>query len=138
MIKGKNGTVKIGDVVIAEMATWSYSGDLRDSIEAPETYDIDYIESYGGTPKGGDIEISGMLKIADTGQVLAKTKFDANTEMADLKLYIDATHWILPDASLTPVSKAYFTKVTAIDHDASGVVMVSMSAKVTGAMVHGS
>ena len=142
MIKGKLGTVKIGAVAIAEMATWSYSGDVRDPIEAPEVYDSTHIESFAGTKKGGDIDISGMLKIADAGQILAKTRFDANTEMADLYLYIDATHWLVPDSGTTeptrPASKAFFTKVTAIEHAASGVVMVSISAHVSGAMVHGS
>ena len=138
MIKGKLGTVKIGIVTIAEMANWSYSGEVRDSIEAPEVYDSEHIESFGGTLKGGDIEISGMLQIADAGQVLAKTRFDANTHMTDLKLYINATQYITPASGLSPASSAFFTKCTAIEHSASGVVMVSMSAKVSGAMVHAS
>ena len=136
MIKGKLGFVELGGVTIAEMANWSYSGEVRDVIEAPEVYDSEYIEAFGGTLKGGDIEISGMLKIADAGQIALKTAFDANTESTDLKLYINATQYITPSDATTPASYTYVTKVTAIEHAASGVVMVSCSMKCSGQMVH--
>ena len=136
MIKGKLGRVELTEVNIAEMANWSYSGEVRDVIEAPEVYDSEHIESFGGTMKGGDIEFSGMLKIADAGQIALKTAFDANTESTGLKLYINATQYITPDSGTTPASYTYITKVTAIEHAASGVVMVSCSMKCSGQMVH--
>ncbi len=133
---GYKGRVKIGEVVIAGSATWSYGGNTR-TMHPTDEFGDEIVTEIPLQITGGEITITGnFLQAQDAGQQLLKTRFDAGTAMTDLKLFISETDdvYMTPDDTTTPASYATITSWDAIAHDKSGVGTFTCTIKVSGKM----
>ncbi len=131
---GYKGKIKIGDIVIAGMGTWSSAGSERTMLPVDEFGD-EIIVDIPAQITGGIITITGnFLRDTDTGQQLLKTRYDAGTQITDLKLYISETDGIYmePDDTTTPSSFVTVTNHDAIDHDKSGIGTFTCTMKLSG------
>jgi len=131
---GYKGKVKIGNVTIAGLATWSYGGSVRTMIPVDEFGD-EIITHIPAQIEGGEVTISGnYIGDVDAGQQLLKTRFDGGTQITDLYLYISETDGVyyMPDDTTTPASFVTVTNHDAIDHDKSGIGTFTCTFKVSG------
>ncbi len=131
---GYKGKVQIGDVVIAGSATWSSAGSERTMIPTDEFGD-EIITDIPGQITGGVITITGNFLVAqDAGQRLLKTRFDAGTQITDLKLYISKTDGVYmePDSTSTPASFVTVVNCDAYEHDKSGIGTFTCTMKLSG------
>lgn len=122
-------------VQIKGMSTWNHSGGGRRVIEAPETFDAEFVEKLPGILEGGEIEIAGALKPDDPGQVLARAAFVAGTQYTEgqFRLFVNGLQYYTPDSATIPASKVWFSKKPdAVGADASAVAAVSMTLVVNG------
>lgn len=127
---GFKGDVYIGAVKVAGQATWSYSGESRNMQDIDEFGD-EIVKQLPLQIVGGDIALSGnYLLDSDAGQKLLKTRFDAATEIDDIKLYTDQVNGIY----LTPKAGSHVivTNVNNVGDDKSGVGTISASLHVNG------
>jgi len=133
---GYKGAVYIGAVKIAGSATWSYSGAVRAMLPDDEFLD-EHITHIPGQIDGGDITITGnYLMSEDAGQQLLKTRYDAGTQITDVRLYLSHTdaEYLTPDDTTTPASFATITNYDAVGSDKSGVGTFTCTMKVSGKM----
>lgn len=135
MESGRLGKIDIGGVQLLGMATWNHSGGSRRIIEAPETFDAEYVEKLPGIIEGGEIEVTGVLKIGDPGLDLLIAKFIAGTTYIHdgIKFHVNSTDFYTPEEALTPPSNCWMSKKPdAVNHEASGICAVSMTFVVSG------
>lgn len=133
---GYKGAVYIGDVKIAGMATWGYSGTTLAMLPDDEFLD-EHITHIAGQFDGGDITITGnYLMSEDAGQRLLKTKFDERAQITDVMLYLSYSEdqYMIPDNTTTPASFATITNYDAVGNDKSGVGTFTCTMKVSGKM----
>ena len=133
---GYKGAVYIGAVKIAGSTTWNYSGAVREMLEDTEFLD-EHKTHIPGQIDGGEISITGnYLMSEDAGQQLLKTRFDAGTQITDVKLYLSYTdsEYLTPDDTTTPASFATITNYDAVGDDKFGVGTFTCTMKVSGKM----
>ncbi len=133
---GYKGKVLIGAVTIGGSTTWSNSGAVREMLEDTEFGD-EHKTHIPGQIEGGEITVTGNYLIdEDTGQQLLKTRFDAGTQITDIKLYLSLgdAFYQTPDTTTTPPSFVTFTKYNNVDNDKSGVGTFNATFKVSGKM----
>ena len=143
---GKDCSVKLGANTIVYMGTWTIGGVDTDMHETTSFGDDWKVYNFG-LHDGGQITFNGFYDPADnTGQMtLVEYNID-NTDISNLKLYVDNTSYFEPCqttgyASCHAISghDTQFSHVNItsfeVNADKSGMVNVSFTAKVSGAMV---
>lgn len=81
------GKVKLGQVTVAEIGTWTGGEINRVMLQAGALGD-DFEKYEYGRISGGLVSFSGWFDPADTtGQIALRTAFDNETELDDLRLY---------------------------------------------------
>ena len=126
---GYKGSIYIGAVKVA-MATWSYSGETRNMQDIDE-FEDEIVKQLPLQIVGGDISADGNYRLdEDAGQKLLKTRFDAATEITDIKLYTDKTNniYMTPKAG----SHVIVTNVNSVGNDKSGIGTMSCTLHVNG------
>jgi len=128
---GYKGPVYIGDVKVAGLVTWTYSGETRNMHDIDELDPTeDYIKQKALRKVGGDIAGNGNYLVdSDPGQKLLKTYFD-NGANCDLRLYTDYDNGIYQ--RVKSGGEIIITNVNNIGVDASGVGSFSFTGHVNG------
>lgn len=112
-LSGVNASVKIGTVLVANMAKWEFT-DETEALEAP-VFGLTFTTVHGLSVRKVAGSISGYLDIADTtGQEALKAAYEAQTLLQDFRLHID-------DETLS----TYYTSDDAVS--GHGVYLLSMS-----------
>jgi len=133
---GYKGRVKIGAVTIAGSATWAYGGSVR-AMEDDSEFGDEHKTFVPLQIEGGEITITGnCLLLDDAGQQLLKTRFNAGSQITDLKLYIDESDskYYEPDPTTTPASYVTVTKYDDVSHPKAGIMTFTATLKVSGKM----
>jgi len=133
---GYKGKVTIGAVTIGGSTTWNSSGATRTMLEDTEFGD-EHNTHIPGQIEGGEVTISGnYLMDEDAGQQLLKTRFDAGTQITDLRLYVSTSDafYLTPDATTTPASYCTITNYDAVANDRAGVGTFTCTLKISGKM----
>ena len=88
-LSGTNASVKLGTVIVADMASWTLN-DGRDALKAPIFGDsFNKVHGMGTRNVGGSV--SGFLNVSDsTGQELLLAAYEDGTALTNFRLYIDA------------------------------------------------
>lgn len=129
---GYKGAVYIGAVKIGGAMTWTYTGGTR-QMQAIDEFGDEHIKHLPLQIEGGEITVTGnYLLDTDEGQKLLGTRFDAGTEITDLKLYTDLVGTIY----LQPKAGSYVTVTNwnNVGDDKSGVGTLTATFKVSGVM----
>jgi len=144
---GYKAKVTLGSATIVGMGTWSLSGITADQMESSKFGDN--WKSYEfGMKDGGQITFSGLLDPADTtGQYALMSANLGNTDLTNLRLYVDATSYYEPCQStgyfapgslstgFDSIKSAVNITSYDISLDKSGLGQISFTAKVSGLMV---
>lgn len=139
---GYKASIKIGTTVITGMGQWSMDGIKSDEIEV-SAFGDNWKSYEFGMKDGGNISFSGFYHPGDSGtdQLLAANV--ANTDITNMKLYLDATSYFEPCRTtgyLTPsltssqdtiLSHCNITSFN-IKQDKAGVAQIDFQAKVSG------
>ena len=90
---GVNGSVKIGTVLVADMAAWSVS-DSTPSMKKP-VFGQTSTKIHGMGIREVTGSISGLLNVDDsTGQEVIRAAYEAKTSISDFRLYVnDGDYW---------------------------------------------
>lgn len=138
MAQGYKCKVMKGNTKILGMATWSYGGEELRFHEYNE-FENPHVMSEATIRAGGEITLSGRFKQGDPGVALLQAAFDSGEEMTDLKLYVDAIHYWMPDPVVpkedgsTFASYCIMTKSPkTVTFDAAGIGTIEMTMKVSG------
>jgi len=129
---GKNSKFALGANKVSLMGQWSMSGVSVDLLDNSEFGD-DYKQFLIGQKDGGEISISGFYDSTDSnGQEALIAANLADTQLTDVRCYIDGTSYWIPKTS----SPASYCLVTAWNVEASltGLVTASLTLKISGAM----
>jgi len=138
------GARATGEVV--GMGTWALNGITSDELETTEFGDS--WKSYKfGLKDGGTVTFSGLCDPADTtGQDVLKAANLDNTDITNLRLYVDNTSWYEPcqttyywspsdtTGNATVLSHVNVTSYN-ISSDKSGLIVTDFSCRVSGCMV---
>jgi len=135
---GYKGAVYIGAQKIGGGTSWGYSGETRNMADIDEFGDENIFQEPLQIA-GGDVSISGHLKMADVGQILLETRLADAAEITDLKLYIDKTgnKYFTPDPAITSDGIASHCIVTAakvVGDEKSGIGTFSATLHVNGTL----
>lgn len=137
---GYKGAVYIGAQKIGGSTTWAYDGETRNMQDIDEFGD-EHIMALPLQIVGGNVTITGNLKMGDAGQVLLETRLADAAQITDLKLYIDkvANTYFTPDPAVTLTvdnipSHAIVTTAKAIGDDKSGIGNFSVTLRINGAL----
>ena len=136
---GYKGKVKIGDVVIAGIATWGVTGGSRAQLEDSEFGD-DHEQFAQGQRSGGDVTISGKYLLdSDEGQQLLLDYYKADgddTHIDDLQLYFDedGEKYLEPDPDVSPASYVTVSKEPDYGLEKAGIGTFSVTFKISGMM----
>jgi len=89
---GTNATVKIGDVTVADMASWSLDR-TREALKAPIFGQADNkVHGMGSRNQSGSVE--GFLNVDDsTGQEVLRLAWENGTKLTTFRLYINDTDY---------------------------------------------
>lgn len=132
-LKGKDCKVTDGTNKILGMGTWSISGITSEQFEDTE-FEDDWKSYQYGLKDGGEVSFSGYYDSADTaGQDVLRTANENDTELTDLRFYVDSTSYWRPNSTGDPAS---FILISSweINADKSGLVVVTFTGKVSGKM----
>jgi hypothetical protein len=143
---GRYCSVRIAAVAVLGMGAWSMSGITSDQIEVTDFGD-NWKDFEFGAKDGGTISFNGFCDPDDTvGQLALIDANVENTDLSDLKLYIDSTSFFEPCQTAgylhpgkttgadTAVSHVNVTSFN-VDVDKTGMLNISFEAKVSGVMV---
>jgi len=143
---GHLGKVTLGATTILGMGTWTISGVTADQLDS-SVFGTNYKTFEFGMKDGGQITFNGLLDPADdTSQSLLQKYNMDNTDVTDLRLYVDNTSYYEPNQTTgyfnqtssagedTPVSHVNITSYD-ISQDKSALATISFTAKVSGVMV---
>lgn len=131
--KGKDCQVTDGANKILGMGTWTIGGITSDQLDDTEFGD-DWKTYLLGLKDGGEVSFSGYYDPADTtGQDVLRTANANETEMTDIRFYVDNTSYWRPNSTGTPLSHILVTSWD-INVDKSGLVQCSFTGKVSGKM----
>jgi len=138
---GYKGKILKGTTNILGMAEWNYSGETRNT-EPSNLFNYQYMIQTPTTIEGGEISVTGDFLIGDPGLALIEEAFHLGTELTDLKLYVDADNYFIPDPNTilfdgtAQPSHVIITKSpTAVKQAASGIARTEFSAKVSGRLI---
>ena len=122
-------TINVANTVIGGMLAWNYSGDVRASEEVVE-FGSAIVHDEPTLIRGGEVQISGNVKIGDAGVTALNAAFDAGTKLGPtaVKFYINATKYLCP----TTGSTVFVTKVKSMSNDAAGIAKIEATFKVDG------
>lgn len=127
---GYEGDVYIGGVKVA-MTTWAYTGGTR-VMQPIDEFGDEHIKHLPLQVEGGEITLTGYYKLnTDEGQKLLGTRFDAGTEITDLKLYTKYS-----TVYLTPKADSYVTvtNYNNVSDEKSGICAITATLKVSGVL----
>ena len=131
--KGKDCKVTNGANKILGMGTWSINGITSDQLEDTEFGD-DWKTYLYGLKDGGQVSFNGYYDPADsTGQDILRSANENETELTDLRFYVDDNSYWRPNSTGTPKSHIIITSWD-INADKSGLVQCSFTGKVSGKM----
>ena len=143
---GKDCAVKLAANSVVGMGTWSLSGISSDQLEDTEFGDSWKTFKFG-LKDGGQVTFNGLYDPADTtGQEVLKAANLDNTDITNLRLYVDNTsyyepcqttgYWSPSDTTGNPTVLSH-VNITAYDisADKSGLMQSSFTAKISGCMV---
>jgi hypothetical protein len=143
---GKDCKVALGTGQVLGIGNWSIDGRTRAEIDDTEFGD-EYTSYLLGVIDGGTIGFAGNFKPDDTtGQVALEEAFDADTEITNLRLYIDntsyyepcrTTGWLHPGKTTGARTTLSSVRITSEPKtvDKGGLIQVSFTARVNGSMV---
>lgn len=146
---GKNCKVTLGADSIIGMGTWKIEGVTSDMIESTEFGD-NWKDWMFGAKDGGSVTFSGSFDPDDnTGVYEIIEANNENTNLTDLRCYIDNTSYFHPNATagyLSPhtgqttgmdTPAACYVNIISynIESDKGGLVNADFEAKVSGVMV---
>jgi len=129
-LEGKNCKVSIGSSKILGMGNWTMSGVTTDQIEDSE-FEDEWKQFKLGLKDGGTATFNGQYDKTDsTGQDALRTANENDTELTDLRFYVDATSYWVP----TTTNPASYCKIISwdISSDKNGLVQASFTAKISG------
>ncbi len=137
---GYKGAVYIGAQKIGGSTTWAYDGETRNMQDIDE-FEDEHIMALPLQITGGNVTITGNLKMGDAGQVLLETKLADGSQITDLKLYVSKTDntYFTPDPAVKLTvddipSHAIVTAAKAIGDDKSGIGNFSVTLRIMGAL----
>lgn len=133
---GYKGAVYVGAQKIGGSTNWTYDGETRNMQDIDEFEDED-VNSLPLQITGGNVVITGNLKMGDAGQVLLETNFASGVSITDLKLYVSKTDntYFTPDSAIlmnSVPSHAIVTAVRAVGDEKSGIGTFSATLKING------
>mgnify|MGYP000311037977 CR=1 FL=1 len=143
---GKDCKVALGANQVFGIGDWSLDGRTRAEIDDTEFGD-EYTKYVLGVIDGGTISFSGNYKPGDTtGQVALEEYFDLDTEITDMRLYIDNTSYFEPCRTTgylhpgkTTGAQTYLSSVRITGEpksvDKGSLISVSFTARISGTMV---
>lgn len=143
---GKDAKVALGANTVLGIGNWGIDGTSKAEID--DTEFGDQATKYAlGIENGGTISFAGNAKLGDTtGQLALMEAYDLDTELTDLRLYIDETSYFEPcqtagylhpgktTGANTQVSSVIITGYP-ISTDKGGLVAISFSGRINGKMV---
>ena len=137
---GYKGGVYIGAQKIGGSTTWAYSGETRNMQDIDE-FEDEHIMALPMQIVGGEVTITGNLKMGDAGQILLETRLADAAQITDLKLYVDkaGNKYFTPDPAVTLTvdavpSHAIVTSAKTIGDDKSGIGNFSVTLRICGAL----
>ena len=131
--KGKNCKVTNLATKFEGIGTWSINGITADQLEDTQFGD-DWKTYLYGLKDGGQVSFSGYYDSADSaGQAAMRTANENDTELTDLRFYVDDTSYWRPNSTGTPSSHIIITSWD-ISADKAGLVQCSFTGKVSGKM----
>jgi hypothetical protein len=127
---GKNCIVKLGANKILGMGNWNISGVQSDQIEDSE-FEDEWKQFKLGMKDGGTVSFAGQYDKADsTGQDALRTANENDTELTDLRFYVnDASYWVPTTTSPVSHIKIMSWEISA---DKNGLAQCSFTGKVSG------
>lgn len=130
--KGKDCKVTIGATKIVGMGAWSINGITADQLE-DTAFGDDWKTFVYGMKDGGQVSFNGYYDKTDsTGQDILRTANENETELTDLRFYVDDTSYWRPN-STAPASHIIIT-AWDISADKANLVQCSFTGKVSGKM----
>ena len=145
---GKNCKVMIGLDTVLGIGNWSIGGGAVAELDDTEFGD-EYNDVILGLFTGGSVSFAGLYKSGDTsGQQALKKAFFSRTALVGsttgLRFFINDTSFYCANDTTAvglgglpagvPVSKIYITSEPQISSDRSGLMQISFTGKVVGAM----
>lgn len=132
--KGKGTKVSLGAIKILGMGVWSINGVTADQLEDTEFGD-DWKTYLYGLKDGGQVSFSGYYDPANTtGQDALRDANENDTELSDLRFYVDSTSYWRPNSTGAPLSSHIIITTWDITSDKSSLVLCSFTGKVSGKM----
>lgn len=132
-LKGKDTKVALGTSMIVGVGKWEMSGVTTDFADATCVGDT-WKQPIPVLLDGGTISFDGLYDATDsTGQTQLRTYNVSQTLVTSIRFYINATSYWTP-ATTNPASGCYISD-WKIGADKAGLVTMSFTAKVAGAMV---
>ena len=144
---GKDCTVKVDDVDVVGMGTWTMNGVATEKFDQSQFLD-EWKTYLFGMKEGGTVSFNGHCDLADvTGQRALLAANVLNSALTNVKFYVDGTsYWEPCQTSGFFASGAYSTGMGTPDSDLhitewnigadkSGIVSISFTADINGAMV---
>lgn len=143
---GWNGKVTLGANTVVGMGSWKLEGIVADEFESTAFQD-NWKQYMHGAKDGGTLTFAGLYDPADTtGQQAIMNANLENTDLTDLRFYVDDTSYFVPCQTT-----GYFSPTTTtgadtlpgyvnivgynVEADKGGLMAIDFSAKVSGAMV---
>jgi hypothetical protein len=128
---GRAAKVTLGTNTVVGMGSWKLSGISVDQLDATAFGDTAK-EFLMGLIDYGNIEFSGLYDPADsTGQTVLINALSGKTLVTNIRLYVDATSYWMPDITADAGAGMYVTSVP-ISFDKSGLGQISFTGKATG------
>ena len=145
-IVGKDGKVALGSNTVVGMGSWSLDGIQVEEFDASAFGDTWKQFEYG-MKDGGSVSFSGHYTPTDTtGQQALQQANLYNSDLTDLRFYVDNTSYYVPCQSTgyfsptlttgapTKVSSVTITSFN-VGMDKSGLATINFTGKVSGVMV---
>jgi len=145
-VSGKDSKVTLGANTVVGMGNWSISGVTADQMDT-SAFNDNWKTFEFGMKDGGTVEFAGLADPDDvTGQEVLELANLNNTDITDLRLYIDDTSYYCPNATTGYYSPSSTTgndtilswvNITSysISTDKAGMMQKSFTAKVSGNMI---
>ena len=130
--EGKNCKVANGANKVLGIGTWNIGGIQSDQLDSSQFGD-EWKQFLLGQKDGGTVTFAGLYDSADTtGQDVLRDANENDTELTDLRFYVDAASYYRP-ATTSPYS---YVKITSWEVSAAqnGLVQVNFTGKVSGKM----
>jgi len=137
---GYKGAVYIGAQKIGGATIWGYDGETRNMQDIDE-FEDEHVMALPMQIAGGNVTVTGNLKMGDAGQILLETRLADGAQITDLKLYVDKSlnKYFTPDPAILLTvdnipSHAIVTQAKAIGDDKSGIGNFSCTLRICGAL----